>query len=308
MKRLLIAGSATLATTPATIAAIAAAGIDAGKIALYRLDTGAVITAALTEKIPGFTLFIGEGALSTDGKYMQSLGEVSLRRFSYTKTVYAAGTKFSANITIPTPAEGKDYTLTMAKKGVVFNERNKWSATTKAREGDTAATVAKRLGDQLKALGKNEAFGVVVAAGKITVTATNYTDWNLVAGDDLFGTTVTTTAIGLPPVCDDAYIKDLYRQCLGDEGVYGTDPSGLKLYSDPTISSSVGWTLYTLQYYNPKPFKTTTGEDVRQIVHIAIPAAAATTLDAILASFINPAAAVAGDTETGGTEDGGTGA
>lgn len=295
MKRLLIAGSATLATTPATIAAIAAAGIDAGKIALYRIDTGAVITAALTEKIPGFTLFIGEGALSTDGKYMQSLGEVSLRRFSYTKTVYAAGTKFSANITIPTPAEGKDYTLTMAKKGVVFNERNKWSATTKAREGDTAATVAKRLGDQLKSLGKNEAFGVTVASAVITVTATNYTDWNLVAGDDLYGTSVTTTVIGMPPVADDAYVKDLYRQCIGDEGIYGTDPAGLKLYNEPTISSAVGWTIYTLQYYNAKPFKTTTGEDVRQIVHIAIPAAAATTLDAILASFINPVAPTKGE-------------
>lgn len=299
MKRLLIAGSATLATTPDTIAAITAADtdaadIDAGKIALYRLDTGAVITAALTEKIPGFTLFIGEGALSTDGKYMQSLGEVSLRRFSYTKTVYDAGTKFSANITIPTPAEGKDYTLTMAKKGVVFNERNKWSATTKAREGDTADTVAKRLGDQLKSLGKNEAFGVTVKSAVITVTATNYTDWNLVAGDDLYGTSVTTT-FGIPPVADDAYVKDLYRQCIGDEGIYGTDPAGLKLYNEPTISSAVGWTIYTLQYYNAKPFKTTTGEDVRQIVHIAIPAADdTTTLDAILASFINPVAPTKG--------------
>ena len=58
MKRLIIAGSATLATTPATLAAIGASGIAAGQIALYRGDTGAVISAALTEQIPSFGLFV----------------------------------------------------------------------------------------------------------------------------------------------------------------------------------------------------------------------------------------------------------
>ena len=121
MKRLIIAGSATLATTPATIAAIRATGIAAGQIALYRGDTGAVISAALTEQIPSFGLFVGVDAFATDGEYMQSVAEISTHRFSYTKTLYAVGTKFSASITIPTPVEGKDYTLLMAKKGVVFN-------------------------------------------------------------------------------------------------------------------------------------------------------------------------------------------
>lgn len=290
MKRLIIAGSATLATTPATLAAIGASGIAAGQIALYRGDTGAVISAALTEQIPSFGLFVGVDAFATDGEYMQSVAEISTRRFSYTKTSYAAGTKFSASITVPTPVEGNDYTLMMAKKGVVLNERNKWSATIKAKQGDTAATIATYLTNELKALGKNEAFTASLFTDTITVTATNYQDWELLAADDLYGTTVTTTTHGLPPVCDDAYIKDLYRQCIGDEGIYGTDLSGMKLYKERTIASSTNWTLYTLQFYNPKPFKTTTGEDVRQIVHIAIPGAAVTTLDAILASIINPAA------------------
>lgn len=289
MKRLIIAGSATLATTPATLAAIGASGIAAGQIALYRGDTGEVISAALTEQIPSFGLFVGVNAFATDGEYMQSIAEISTRRFSYTKTSYAAGTKFSAFITVPTPVEGKDYTLMMAKKGVVLNERNKWSATIKAKQGDTAATIATYLANELKALGKNEAFTASLSTATITVTATNYQDWELIASDDLFGTTVTTTH-GLSPVCDDAYIKDLYRQCIGDEGIYGTDPSGMKLYKERTIVSSINWTLYTLQFYNPKPFKTTTGEDVRQIVHIAIPGDDVKTLDAILASIINPVA------------------
>lgn len=289
MERLIIAGSETLATTPATITAIEADGIAAGQIALYRGDTGAVISAALTKQIPSFRLFVGVGAFATNGEYMQSVAEISTHRFSYTKTSYVAGTKFKASIIIPTPVEGKDYTLTMAKKGVVFNERNKWSATIKAKQGDTAAIIATYLANELNALGKNEAFTASLSATTITVTATNYQDWELIASDDLFGTTVTTTAHGSSPICDDAYIKDLYRQCIGDEGIYGTDPSGMKLYKERTIASTE-WTLYTLQFYNPKPFKTTTGEDVRQIVHIAIPGVV-TTLDAILASIINPAAA-----------------
>lgn len=297
MKRLIIAGSATLATTPTNTSTIGAAGIAAGQIALYRGDTGAVISAALTEQIPSFGLFVGVGAFATDGEYMQSVAEISTRRFSYTKTSYADGTKFDASITIPTPVEGKDYTLLMVKKGVVFNERNKWSATIKAKQGDTAATIATYLVNELKALGKNEAFtaslSTTTTTTTITVTATNYQDWELIASDDLFGTAVTTLYRGLPPVCDDAYIKDLYRQCIGDEGVYGTDPSGMKLYKERTIASSTNWTLYTLQFYNPKPFKTTTGEDVRQIVHIAIPGND-TTFDTILASIINPVAAAGG--------------
>lgn len=288
MKRLIIAGNATLATTPTSLADIKTSGIDAGQIALYRGDTGAVISAALTEQIPSFELFVGVGTFATDGEYMQSVAEISTHRFSYTRTPYADGTKFSASITVPTPVEGKDYTLLMAKKGVVFNERNKWSATIKAKQGDTAATIATYLVNELKALGKNEAFTASLSAATITVTATNYQDWELIASDDLFGTAVSTSTHGLPPVCDDAYIKDLYRQCIGDEGIYGTDPSGMKLYKERTISSSTNWTLYTLQFYNPKPFKTTTGEDVRQIVHIAIPGAAITILDAILASIIKP--------------------
>lgn len=293
MKRLIIAGSATLATTPNTLAAIKTTGIAAGQIALYRGDTGGVISTALTEQIPSFGLFVGVGSFATDGEYMQSVAEISTRRFSYTKTPYTAGTKFSASITIPTPVEGKDYTLMMAKKGVVFNERNKWSATIKAKQGDTAVTIATYLTNELKALGKNEAFTASLSTATITVTGTNYQDWELLAADDLYGTTVTTIH-GLPPVCDDAYIKDLYRQCIGDEGIYGTDPSGMKLYKERTIASSSNWTLYTLQFYNPKPFKTTTGEDVRQIVYIAIPKGDAATLDTILASIINPVAAGGG--------------
>lgn len=157
MERLLFAGNVALATTPATLATVNAAGITEGAVALYD-NEGAIISKALTKNIPMFTLFVGGGAFANKSKYTNIVSDIDTRRFSYVKSVYAAGTKFSAEITVPTPVEGKDYTLTMAKAHTVLNERYKWSASERAREGDTAAIIAKKLSTQLNSLGKNEGF------------------------------------------------------------------------------------------------------------------------------------------------------
>ena len=61
MERLLFAGKVALATTPATLAAVNAAGITEGAVALYD-NEGAIISKALTKNIPMFTLFVGGGA------------------------------------------------------------------------------------------------------------------------------------------------------------------------------------------------------------------------------------------------------
>ena len=157
MERLLFAGNVALATTPTTLAAVNAAGITEGAVALYD-NEGAIISKALTKNIPMFTLFVGGGAFANKSKYTNIVSDIDTRRFSYVKSVYVAGTKFSAEVTVPTPVVGKDYTLTMAKAHTVLNEHYKWSASERAREGDTAAIIAKKLGNQLKSLGKNEGF------------------------------------------------------------------------------------------------------------------------------------------------------
>ena len=58
----------------------------------------------------------------------------------------------------------------------------------------------KRLADELKALGKNEGFTATAAAAKITITAKDYQNWNVVAGDKLFGATVTVNTKGVAPI------------------------------------------------------------------------------------------------------------
>ena len=294
MERLLFAGNVALATTPATLAAVNATGIAEGAVALYDHE-GAIISKALTKNIPMFTLFVGGGAFANKSKYANIVSNIDTRRFSYVKSIYTAGTKFSAEVTVPTPVVGKDYTLTMAKAHTVLNERYKWSASERAREGDTAAIIAKKLGDQLKSLGKNEGFTATVSVAKITVTGIDYEAWNLIAGDSMFGATITTTTKAMKPINDDAALKELQIRCIGAEGINSTSNDARKLYTLPEFSNADGWTVYTLTFYPYRDLRSGSTENVKTIIHLAIPTEAAqiATLDTILASINTPAAAAA---------------
>lgn len=291
MERLLFAGNVALATTPASLAAVNASGIAEGAVALYDHE-GAIISKALTKNIPMFTLFVGGGAFANKSKYANIVSNIDTRRFSYVKSVYTAGIKFSAEVTVPTPVVGKDYTLTMAKAHTVLNERYKWSASERAREGDTAAIIAKKLGDQLKSLGKNEGFTATVAAAKITVTGVDHEAWNLIAGDSMFGANITTTK-AIKPINDDAALKELQIRCIGAEGINSTSNDARKLYTLPEFSNAGGWTVYTLTFYPHRDLRSGSTENVKTIIHLAIPTGAAqiVTLDKILASINTPAAA-----------------
>ena len=294
MERLLFAGNVALATTPATLAAVNATGIAEGAVALYDHE-GAIISKALTKNIPMFTLFVGGGAFANKSKYANIVSNIDTRRFSYVKSVYTAGTKFSAEVTVPTPVVGKDYTLTMAKAHTVLNERYKWSASERAREGDTAAIIAKKLGDQLKSLGKNEGFTATVSVAKITVTGIDYEAWNLIAGDSMFGATIATTTKAMKPINDDAALKELQIRCIGAEGINSTSNDARKLYTLPEFSNAGGWTVYTLTFYPHRDLRSGSTENVKTIIHLAIPTEAAqiATLDTILASINTPVAAEA---------------
>lgn len=294
MERLLFAGNVALATTPATLAAVNATGIAEGAVALYDHE-GAIISKALTKNVPMFTLFVGGGAFANKSKYANIVSNIDTRRFSYVKSVYTAGTKFSAEVTVPTPVVGKDYTLTMAKAHTVLNERYKWSASERAREGDTAAIIAKKLGNQLKSLGKNEGFTATVSVAKITVTGIDYEAWNLIAGDSMFGATITTTTKAMKPINDDAALKELQIRCIGAEGINSTSNDARKLYTLPEFSNAGGWTVYTLTFYPHRDLRSGSTENVKTIIHLAIPTEAEqiAILDTILASINTPAAAEA---------------
>lgn len=296
MERLLFAGNVALATAPATLAAVNATSITEGAVALYD-NEGAIISKALTKNIPMFTLFVGGGEFANKSKYTNIVSDIDTRRFSYVKSVYTAGVKFNAEITVPTPVEGKDYTLTMAKAHTVLNERYKWSASERAREGDTAAIIAKKLSTQLNSLGKNEGFTASVDTAsvdtaKITVTGTDYEAWNLIAGDSLFGATITTRK-AMKPINDDAALKELQIRCIGGEGINSTSNDARKLYTLPEFSNADGWTVFTLTFYPHRDLRSGSTENVKTIIHLAIPTKAdqIAILETIFASINTPAVA-----------------
>lgn len=293
MERLLFAGNAALATIPATLAAVNTAGITEGAVALYD-NEGVIISEPLTKNIPMFTLFVGGGTFANKSKYTNIVSDIDTRRFSYVKSVYVAGIKFSAEIIVPTPVKGKDYTLTMAKAHTVLNERYKWSASERAREGDTAVIIAKKLSTQLNSLGKNEGFTASVNAAKITVTGTDYEAWNLIAGDSLFGVNITTTK-AVKPINDDAALKELQIRCIGGEGINSTSNDARKLYTLPEFSNANGWTVFTLTFYPHRDLRSGSTENVKTIIHLAIPTEATqiAILEKIFASVNTPAAAAA---------------
>lgn len=298
MERLLFAGNVALATTPTTLAAVNTIGITEGAVALYD-NEGKIISEALTKNIPMFTLFVGGGAFANKSKYTNIVSDIDTRRFSYVKSVYAAGIKFGAEVTVPTPVVGKDYTLTMAKAHTVLNERYKWSASERAREGDTATIIAKKLGDQLKSLGKNGGFTATVTATKIIVTGIDYEAWNLIAGDSMFGATITTTTKAMKPINDDAALKELQIRCIGAEGINSTSNDARKLYTLPEFSNAGGWTVFTLTFYPHRDLRSGSTENVKTIIHLAIPTEAAqiANLETIFASINTPVAAAAAAAE-----------
>lgn len=269
MERLLFAKSLALAATPDSINKIREGGIVEGTIALYD-DTGAIIKDIPARRIPRFSMFIGGGVFANASDYYNSVLDIDTYRFEYVKTEYAPGSKLSVDITVPTPVKDKDYTITMVKPGTVLNERYKWSSSTRATEGDTADTVAKRLADELKALGKNEGFTATAEAAKITITAEDYQNWNVVAGDKLFGATVIKTKCAAP-VNDDAFLKKLQLRCIGAEGINATERDAIQLYKLPVRSSATGWTTYALTFYNSRNLRSGNTENVKSIVYLAVP-------------------------------------
>lgn len=270
MERLLFAKNLALATTPNSINEIGEAGIVEGAIALYD-DTGAIITDVPARRIPRFSMFIGGGAFANASDYYNSVLDIDTYRFEYAKTEYAEGANLSVNITVPTPVKDKDYTITMVKPGTVLNERYKWSSSTRATEGDTAITVAKRLANELKALGKNEGFTATATDAKITITAKDYQNWNVVAGDKLFGATVIVNTKAVAPVNDDAFLKELQLRCIGAEGINATERDAIQLYKLPVRSSATGWTTYALTFYNSRNLRSGNTENVKSIVYLAVP-------------------------------------
>lgn len=265
-----------------------------GQVAVTYLENGVetlVKDVATAAKVLGRANIVWKNPNAELG---QILYPIFKKDFSYTKGVYTAATTFSANFTIGTVAAQEDYTVIIAKKGVQFNERNKWTSTIHAKSGDTVAQIAEKIVKHINANSIGNGVTATAAAGKVTITAKEKgVDYAIILADALFGTTVTTTASGIPAYGDAAYVKDLMNKAAADAGfeytyndfegmypAYGQDP----LASAP--KADTGFTIFTIRCAEPREMKTR-DEVVHQIIQIAYPtgSAAIVTMETVLKAF-----------------------
>jgi hypothetical protein len=188
-----------------------------------------------------------------------------------------AGTMFKAELTIPEPVAGKDYTLQLIKLGTEKHERYSWTVTDNGSHKTTAADMAKSLGDQFTNMieaGNEQLDGlkVTVEEAKITIEAKkNYQGWNLIAGDDLVGTEVTITA-AVAPTLDAAYVKNLASFCSQNRGFSNVYCDGASIYPGyPMEVEDKDYKMYSIQFKYPRKYGRTRDEAPIQELAIVVP-------------------------------------
>lgn len=260
-------------------------------------DLGDDLTVLTVGQLAFSALVNGQHTVDSDGTKIKDKGYIFLGKedakggdvivpiyknnFSFTKMLYQAAGAYTGNFTIPAPTVGDDLTVVVVKKGVQFNERNKWTATMRVKDGQDASACAKELAEQLN---NNPASGVkaVAEAAKITITAVNKgEDYKIALGDDLFGVAVTETP-AVTPLADANYIKDLAMKAAADAGIeYTYQDSANLIYPGYPLnplaqpdSVDAGYTVFTLKFAEPREIKTV-DQSINQIVQIALPTGAA---------------------------------
>ena len=188
-----------------------------------------------------------------------------------------AGTMFKAELTIPEPVAGKDYTLQLIKLGTEKHERYSWTVTDNGSHKTTAAAMAKSLGDQFTNMieaGNEQLDGlkVTVAEAKITIEAKkNYQGWNLITGDDLVGTKVDITA-AVAPTLDAAYVKNLASFCSQNRGFSNVYRDGASIYPGyPMEVEDTTYKMYSIQFKYPRKYGRTRDEAPIQELAIVVP-------------------------------------
>ena len=214
------------------------------------------------------------------------------KNFSWNKMTHQASTKFNASITIPAITELGEYTIIICKKGVQFNERNKWTSSYNVKSlNDTPDDVAAAIEKGIKNFAHNLGISSSVSGATISITGLNdAVDFEILGADNLFGLTITQTH-ATKGYADAAWISDLADKACADAGIeYTYRPEYIYLYENYPLNplaqqntTDPGYIVYTIRFAEPRRTKTT-DEVVNQIVQIAMPktAAAATTIETIL--------------------------
>lgn len=221
---------------------------------------------------------------------------VHKNNFSFVKGTYTAASKFTADVTVTAPTKIGDYSLIVVRKGVKFNERNKWTAMVHIKDVTTTADdLAAKLTTAINANSSGSGVSASVSSAKITITATEKgVDYEILGADELFDVKPNVTANGSAAYGDAKYIQDLAEKAAADAGFeYTYRDAYFYLYPDYPLnplkandSEDTGFTIFTLRFAEPRNVKTR-DEVVNQIIQVAFPTGAAgiTTFETVCKSL-----------------------
>lgn len=263
--------------------------IEPGNIGVYSLKDGD-FTLLKDGSKPSDIMNIVLGRAPKDGGNV--VVPIHKNAFSYVTMAYQPHATYSATVVVTAPAVAGDYTIIVAKKGVNFNERNKWTATVHVSDNDieanmTAAQLAEKLADaingnntvskKLTVVG-NTSSGVKATLNTATITITAIkagVDYKVLTADNL----MTVKPSETPAVIGygyEEYIKELANKAAADVGFTDTFDEGTDMYKNypfkfPTSLPGDDFIIYTLKFSEPRATKTV-DQVVNQIVQIVVSA------------------------------------
>lgn len=179
---------------------------------------------------------------------------------------------FIAKMTISSAVVGSEYTIMVVKKGVVFHERNTWTATTMAKT-TAVKDVADALVKQFNASSETSGIKAENTGGVITFTGTeDGVDFEIIGADELTGVKPTDVTNGKPGILDKAYVENLASQCAAGKGFNYTAEDAHEMYPGyPEKIMDSLHTMYTLRFKVGRSGAHQRDEQVYQTVHIVVP-------------------------------------
>ena len=193
------------------------------------------------------------------------------------------GHYYYSEINVPTPSFVGDYSIIIVKKGVNFNERNKWTATVHVSENDIDAGMTNiQLAEKLvKAINGNIGSGITASnedalimleCDKLGV------DYKVIPADNMFGVAVTEEENGEIAHGSFAHIKELATKAAAACGFTDTFEDSVDFYKNyplenVTENEDIEAYIITATFAEPRATKTV-DQAIKQIVQIAVTNAA----------------------------------
>lgn len=272
MRQLLFAYGTTAPTASTTIE-----NLGDGNVGFFYLNEGANKASVSGSDIKGYGSIV-MGRTSENG------GPVVLpfynKNFRYSKQTYKAATKFAATFTISDLTILADHSVIFVKKGVQFNERSNYTASSYVKNSSkTASDVAKEIVDYVNNNTSTLGLTATNSEASITVEAVKAgVDYEIIPADALYGTDVTYTTRGIEGIADEKAVKKFADMAAADAGYeYTYREDAALLYSNYPFNplatpdkEDKGFIIYTLYFAVPRDIKTV-DELVNQCVQIILP-------------------------------------